>query len=82
MTNKSVKSGWLVARLLTYACLTFQGFERAGKDVPLPAGIYDLEDLKQYGQEQGWCPYFMARYAVSVSLNLPGKKKCLRESLH
>lgn len=49
---------------LTFAS-TAQGFERTGKTVPLPVGIYDLEDLKATGLEKGWCPYFTARYAVS-----------------
>ena len=24
-------------------------------------------DLKQFGSQRGWCPYFLARYAVSLS---------------
>lgn len=32
--------------------------------MPLPAGIYNLDDLKAMGQRQGWCPYFLARYSV------------------
>lgn len=32
--------------------------------MPLPAGIYNLDDLKALGQRQGWCPYFLARYSV------------------
>ena len=45
-----------------------QGFERNGKEEPLPAGVYDLEDLKAFGMERGWCPYFLARYAVRPAL--------------
>ena len=31
----------------------------------MAAGIYSLDDLKDAGRESGWCPYFMARHAVS-----------------
>lgn len=41
-----------------------QEFDIHGRQVPLPAGIYNLDDLKALGQRQGWCPYFLARYSV------------------
>jgi len=27
--------------------------------------FYFKDDLKTYGRKRGWCPYFLARYAVS-----------------
>eukprot|EP00817_Percolomonadidae_sp_ATCC50343_P003684 CAMPEP_0117418402 /NCGR_PEP_ID=MMETSP0758-20121206/193_1 /TAXON_ID=63605 /ORGANISM="Percolomonas cosmopolitus, Strain AE-1 (ATCC 50343)" /LENGTH=743 /DNA_ID=CAMNT_0005198889 /DNA_START=157 /DNA_END=2388 /DNA_ORIENTATION=+ len=30
----------------------------------LEAGIYDLDDLKEYGKEKKFCPYFLARRAM------------------
>lgn len=41
-----------------------QEFDVHGRQVPLPAGIYNLDDLKAVGRRQGWCPYFLARYSV------------------
>ena len=41
-----------------------QEFDVHGRQVPLPAGIYNLDDLKALGRRQGWCPYFLARYSV------------------
>lgn len=41
-----------------------QEFDIHGRQVPLPTGIYNLDDLKALGQRQGWCPYFLARYSV------------------
>uniref|UniRef100_A0A452VG93 DNA 5'-3' helicase n=1 Tax=Ursus maritimus TaxID=29073 RepID=A0A452VG93_URSMA len=46
----------------TPACPT--EFDIHGRQVPLPAGIYNLDDLKALGRRQGWCPYFLARYSV------------------
>ena len=46
-------------------CPFFEQLEENGRDVPLPAGIYSLDDLKHYGKTRGWCPYFVARRAVS-----------------
>lgn len=28
-------------------------------------------DLKQFGSQKGWCPYFLARYAVRSRASLP-----------
>uniref|UniRef100_A0A674D620 General transcription and DNA repair factor IIH helicase subunit XPD n=1 Tax=Salmo trutta TaxID=8032 RepID=A0A674D620_SALTR len=35
-----------------------------GKQVPLPAGVYNLDDMKEFGRRKGWCPYYLARYSV------------------
>nr|CAG4649948.1 EOG090X01B4 [Sida crystallina] len=46
-------------------CNFYEGFDAHGKDAPLPSGVYNLDDLKEYGQQKGWCPYFLARYTVT-----------------
>ncbi|XP_010612937.1 general transcription and DNA repair factor IIH helicase subunit XPD isoform X2 [Fukomys damarensis] len=45
-------------------CRFYEEFDAHGRQVPLPAGIYNLDDLKALGQRQGWCPYFLARYSI------------------
>jgi hypothetical protein len=52
------------ASLTCYPLTWPQEFDVHGRQVPLPAGIYNLDDLKAVGQRQGWCPYFLARYSV------------------
>lgn len=47
-----------------------QEFDSVGRQVPLPAGIYNLDDLKAFGRRKGWCPYYLARYSVSYWENL------------
>uniref|UniRef100_A0A3Q4HUZ2 DNA 5'-3' helicase n=1 Tax=Neolamprologus brichardi TaxID=32507 RepID=A0A3Q4HUZ2_NEOBR len=39
-------------------------FDSVGRQVPLPAGIYNLDDLKAFGRRKGWCPYYLARYSI------------------
>lgn len=46
-----------------------QEFDSVGRQVPLPAGIYNLDDLKAFGRRKGWCPYYLARYSVSYCEN-------------
>eukprot|EP00038_Savillea_parva_P002094 m.110607 g.110607 ORF g.110607 m.110607 type:complete len:841 (+) comp10718_c0_seq2:518-3040(+) len=46
-------------------CNYFNGFEEMGKQEPLPPGVYNLDDLKRYGEEKMYCPYFLARHAIS-----------------
>lgn len=31
----------------------------------MPNGIYSLDDLKEFGKEKGWCPYFLARHIIN-----------------
>ncbi|XP_027943899.1 general transcription and DNA repair factor IIH helicase subunit XPD isoform X2 [Eumetopias jubatus] len=45
-------------------CRFYEEFDVHGRQVPLPAGIYNLDDLKALGRRQGWCPYFLARYSI------------------
>ena len=45
-----------------------QEFDAVGRQVPLPPGVYNLDDLKEFGRKKGWCPYFLARQAVSPPL--------------
>ncbi|XP_048355261.1 general transcription and DNA repair factor IIH helicase subunit XPD isoform X1 [Sphaerodactylus townsendi] len=46
------------------SCRFFEEFDAHGRQVPLPYGIYNLDDLKAYGRQKGWCPYFLARYSI------------------
>uniref|UniRef100_A0A8C6TT74 DNA 5'-3' helicase n=1 Tax=Neogobius melanostomus TaxID=47308 RepID=A0A8C6TT74_9GOBI len=45
-------------------CRFYEEFNVVGRQVPLPAGIYNLDDLKDYGRRKGHCPYYTARYAI------------------
>ncbi|KAG2469083.1 ERCC2 helicase, partial [Polypterus senegalus] len=45
-------------------CRFYEEFEALGRQVPLTAGIFNLDDLKAFGRQKGWCPYFLARYSI------------------
>nr|CAI5834120.1 unnamed protein product [Callosobruchus analis] len=47
-------------------CQYYEGFELDGKENTLPYGVYSIDDLKDFGRHKNWCPYFLARYAVSI----------------
>ncbi|NWY08002.1 ERCC2 helicase, partial [Nothoprocta ornata] len=46
------------------ACRFYEEFDTHGREVPIPYGVYNLDDLKAYGRQKGWCPYFLARYSI------------------
>ncbi|NWI08049.1 ERCC2 helicase, partial [Crypturellus soui] len=46
------------------SCRFYEDFDTHGRDVPVPYGVYNLDDLKAHGRQKGWCPYFLARYSV------------------
>lgn len=45
-------------------CQYYEGFSAEGKEMKLPDGVYSLDDLKEFGRNRNWCPYFTARYAI------------------
>ena len=47
-------------------CQYFNDFtENGGEGTSLPSGIYDLEQLRVWGKEKGWCPYYLTRRAIN-----------------
>eukprot|EP00903_Cladosiphon_okamuranus_P005999 g5919.t1 len=46
-------------------CEFFEGYSANGSDAAMPNGIYSLDDLKAFGREKGWCPYFLARHIIN-----------------
>ncbi|RWS13277.1 TFIIH basal transcription factor complex helicase XPD subunit-like protein [Dinothrombium tinctorium] len=48
-------------------CSFYEHFDAKGRDGLLPNGVYSIDDLKDYGREKGFCPYFLARYAITYA---------------
>ncbi|XP_076641015.1 general transcription and DNA repair factor IIH helicase subunit XPD [Halictus rubicundus] len=48
----------------TPICNFYEGFDIEGKEQIVPSGIYSIDDLKQYGRDRNWCPYFLARFTM------------------
>ncbi|XP_046987986.1 general transcription and DNA repair factor IIH helicase subunit XPD [Schistocerca americana] len=46
-------------------CNFYEAFSTFGKEAPMAPGVYSIDDLKDYGRDMGWCPYFLARYAIT-----------------
>jgi DNA excision repair protein ERCC-2 len=46
------------------SCQYFEGFNLEGKESHLPTGVYSLDDLKEFGRQRNWCPYFLSRFAI------------------
>ncbi|XP_033210261.1 general transcription and DNA repair factor IIH helicase subunit XPD [Belonocnema kinseyi] len=45
-------------------CNFYEGFDLEGRELLMPPGIYSLDDLKDYGRDRNWCPYFLARFTI------------------
>ncbi|XP_076761097.1 general transcription and DNA repair factor IIH helicase subunit XPD [Xylocopa sonorina] len=48
----------------TPICTFYEGFDLEGKEQLMPPGIYSIDDLKEYGRDRNWCPYFLARFTI------------------
>lgn len=45
-------------------CEYYEQFDASGRNTYLKSGAYNLEDLKNFGREKNYCPYFLARWAI------------------
>lgn len=48
-------------------CEFFENYEKVSSDTILPSGVYTLQDLRAFGKQKGWCPYFLARRMVQCA---------------
>lgn len=48
-------------------CSFYEKLEEQGTDITIPGGVYSLDDLKEYGREKGFCPYFLTRQALNMA---------------
>ncbi|KAI8801402.1 hypothetical protein BJ742DRAFT_763294 [Cladochytrium replicatum] len=46
-------------------CGFYESLENADSGAKMPAGVYTLEDLKEFGRENSYCPYFLARRMIA-----------------
>ncbi|KAK3282581.1 hypothetical protein CYMTET_9690 [Cymbomonas tetramitiformis] len=46
-------------------CSFYEEYEKKGAEAMLPPGVYTLHDLRVYGRQKGWCPYFLARHMLA-----------------
>jgi DNA excision repair protein ERCC-2 len=47
-------------------CEFYEDLEQVGtEESEIPAGVYTLQDLKEFGREKRWCPYFLARQTLA-----------------
>ncbi|KAF1318753.1 Tfiih basal transcription factor complex helicase subunit, partial [Globisporangium splendens] len=70
---RKMTASWVRARAVTHpgeveVCSFYENYEsRKSDETVLPAGIYNVDDLKELGSQKGWCPYFLTRYVVSFA---------------
>lgn len=48
-------------------CSFFENYEKSGSEAILPPGVYTMQDLRAFGKQKGWCPYFLARHMVQFA---------------
>lgn len=48
-------------------CEYYEGYQREGTESIMPAGVYTLDELSQFGRERKWCPYYTARHCLSFA---------------
>lgn len=46
-------------------CNFYDTFTSAGESQTMPSGVYDLEALQKWGEQRGWCPYYLTRQALN-----------------
>eukprot|EP00736_Rhodelphis_marinus_P005402 Rmarinus@m.9598 len=46
-------------------CAYYERYEKYGSQELLPPGVYAIDDLRAQGKQNQWCPYFLARRALT-----------------
>ncbi|KAG8469631.1 hypothetical protein KFE25_006086 [Diacronema lutheri] len=68
---RSLTASWVRARAAAKhdveTCPFFEALEAHGTDSALPHGVHTLDELKELARARGWCPYFLARHAISFA---------------
>ncbi|GAB2232535.1 hypothetical protein Drorol1_Dr00011574 [Drosera rotundifolia] len=68
---RKLTASWVRALAIENAniptCPFYEKYEKAGSEAVLPPGVYTMQDLRAYGKEKGWCPYFLARHMVQFA---------------
>lgn len=47
-------------------CQYFENYDmdKQGNQIPIPSGLFTIDDIKKYGQRKGYCPYFLTRHLI------------------
>lgn len=62
---RDMTASWVRSRQDTAKCSFFEQYLSEGSAAEVPKGVYALDDLKSFGAEKGWCPYFMTRHLLN-----------------
>uniref|UniRef100_A0A7S3V8A6 DNA 5'-3' helicase n=2 Tax=Chaetoceros debilis TaxID=122233 RepID=A0A7S3V8A6_9STRA len=67
---RSMTASWVVEKAKSSpgsieTCEYYDNFQTAGEATSLPSGIFDLDNLKIWGKNKGWCPYYLTRQAIN-----------------
>jgi Rad3-related DNA helicase len=67
---RSMTASWVLEKAAAQpgsieTCSYYNSFKDAGEATSLPSGIYGLEELKIWGKDKGWCPYYLTRQAIN-----------------
>ncbi|KAI9139351.1 hypothetical protein BKA69DRAFT_1085762 [Paraphysoderma sedebokerense] len=69
---RSLTASWVRQRAQSEStnvplCDFFEGLENADESTVMPCGVYTLEDLKNFGKQKTFCPYYLARRMITFS---------------
>eukprot|EP01132_Coremiostelium_polycephalum_P004981 gene4981-6202_t len=63
---RDLTSPWVRENQNSEKCKVFENFESNGQEILLE-GVYSLDDLKEYGYKNGYCPYFLSRHLINFA---------------
>ena len=58
-------SGSTTGRNNIQLCNFYENYDQHGSHADVPRGVYAIDDLKSFGEQKGWCPYFLARQLIN-----------------
>ncbi len=68
---RSITASWVRQRKeqndSIQVCEFFEGFDSHGAQSLLEPGVYTLDNLRELGKKNKWCPYFTARHMIKFA---------------
>ena len=64
---RELTAPWVREQESTEKCGAYERFQEQVADRQIPSGVYTLQDMKRFGEDQEWCPYFLARHAITLA---------------
>ena len=64
---RELTAPWVREQQGAETCAVHEAWQDEVADRQIPPGIYTLHDMREFSKGKGWCPYYVARHAITLA---------------